>query len=207
MFLVAHCSLLFTYRPIIGGYLNQAFGWRSNFYFVTALGVVIWFCLLFFLPETWRPLPTQKKLTTKDKLKKIQPFLGFKFFRYPNISMCVAFSGIIFMMFYLINTTFTRTYTIQYGLSSGTVGLCYLPLTVGGIIGSNFGGSFADRIYNRRVAAANGNTYPEMRISLELIGFAVFIQVGGFIAYGWCIYYNVHMAWGLVAEFISKKYS
>lgn len=120
--------------------------------------------------------------------------------------MCVAFSGIIFMMFYFINTTLTRTYTIQYGLSSGTVGLCYLPLTVGGIIGSNFGGSFADRIYNRRVAAANGNTtYPEMRISLELIGFAVFLQVGGFIAYGWCIHYNVHMAWGLVAEFISKK--
>ncbi|CAO3657130.1 unnamed protein product [Mucor hiemalis] len=178
--------------PIIGGYLNEAFGWRSNFYFVAAL-------------ETWRPLPTlpgEKKLTSKEKLKKIQPFLGFQFFRYPNISMCVAFSGIIFMMFYLINTTFTRTYTIQYGLSSGTVGLCYLPLTVGGIIGSNLGGRFADRIYNRRVAAANSNTYPEMRISLELIGFAVFIQVGGFIAYGWCIYYNVHMAWGLVAEFI-----
>ncbi len=55
------------------------------------------------------------------------------------------------------------------------------------------------------VTAANGNVYPEMRISLKLIGFAVFVQISGFIAYGWCIYYNVHMAWGLVCEFISKK--
>lgn len=196
-------------RPIIGGYLNQAFGWRSNFYFVAALGCFIWLCLLFFLPETWRPLPStnlekEKPLTNRQKFKKIDPFLGFRFFQYPNISLCVAFSGIIFMMFYLINTTFTRTYTVQYGLSSGSVGLCYLPLAVGGMIGSNVGGRFADRIYNKRVAAAKGNVYPEMRISLELIGIAVFIQFSGFIAYGWCIYFNVHMAWGLVCEFFGK---
>jgi predicted MFS family arabinose efflux permease len=168
----------------------------------------IWFCLLFFLPETWRPalaLPGQKPTTTKEKFKKVNPFSTFEFFKHTNIALCVCFTATTFMMYYMITTTFSRTYTIQYGFDSGTVGLCFLPVAAGAIVGSNIGGRFADRTYNKRVAASNGNIYPEMRISLVAIGLAVFVQMCGFIAYGWCIQFNVHMAGGLVSIFFGKS--
>lgn len=116
--------------------------------------------------------------------------------------LCITFTSITFMMYYMITTTYSRTYTIQYGFDSGTVGLCFLPVAAGAIVGSNVGGRFADRTYNMRVSAAKGeNLYPEMRISLEAVGLAVFIQMCGFISYGWCIQFNMHMAGGLVSMF------
>jgi predicted MFS family arabinose efflux permease len=199
--------LTYLFRPIVGGYLNAAWGWRSNFWLVCIFIFVVWTFILVFLPETWRPapvLPGTPAPTRKDKLKQLNPLRVFKFFLYPNISLSILFVAIVFMMFYFINTTFTRTYTIQYGLDSGTVGLCYLPLAAGGIVGTQIGGRYADKVYNKRVAEANGNVYPEMRLSLELVGAAVVLQIIGFLMYGWCVQENVHYAAGLVAIFICK---
>lgn len=134
----------------------------------------------------------------------MDPYGGLRFFKNINIVLTVAFSGVSFMMFYMLNTTFSRTYTVQYGLDSGTVGLCYLPLAAGGLVGSNIAGRIADRVYNKRVAAANGDVYPEMRLSLEVIALGVFLQISAMIAYGWCIYFNVHMAGGLVCIFFGE---
>jgi predicted MFS family arabinose efflux permease len=180
----------FFKRPILGGYLNAGFGWRGCFYIVAAYGLFIFFCLLFILPETWSPSPTltrsEKPSTGKEKIKKINPLKTFRFLKNPNIVLSVAFTGTTFMMYYMITTTFSRTYTLQYGFSSGTVGLCYLPVAAGCIAGSNIGGCFADRTYNRRAAAANGNVIPETRISLEAIGLAVFVQM--WIHYLWLVF-------------------
>lgn len=195
------------YRPIVGGYLNDAWGWRSDFWLVCICIFVVWVFILVFLPETWRPAPTLPGApapSKKEKLKQMNPLRIFEFYLYPNIALSIVFVGVVFMMFYFVNTTFTRTYTIQYGLDSGTVGLCYLPLAVGGMVGSQVGGRYADKTYNKRVAASNGNVYPEMRLSLELVGSAVFIQIVGFLMYGWCVQKNVHFAAGLVAQFICK---
>ncbi|CAO3664329.1 unnamed protein product [Umbelopsis vinacea] len=106
-----------------------------------------------------------------------------------------------FMFFYLLNTTFTRTYTIQYGLSSGFVGICYIPQAVGAMLGGIFGGRYSDNLYRRRVAEAGGESWPEMRLGGVLMWVAVLIQGIAFIAYGWCITKDVHFAWGLVCQF------
>jgi MFS family permease len=110
------------------------------------------------------------------------------------------------MFFYLINTTFTRTYTIQYGLSSGFVGICYIPQAVGAMLGGIFGGRYSDNLYRRRVAEAGGESWPEMRLGGVLMWIAVLIQGIAFIAYGWCITKDVHFAWGLVCQFFRKHF-
>jgi predicted MFS family arabinose efflux permease len=178
---------------------------------VAAYTLAIWICFVFTLPETWRPLPglakeDKKPSTFLQKFKKIDVLRTFRFFKNINIFLASFFTGVSFMMFYMLNTTFSRTYAIQYHLSSGTVGLCYLPLAAGGLVGSTVGGRLADVIYNKRAAAVKEeDVYPEMRLSLEVIGLGTFLQIAGMIAYGWCIQYNVHMAAGLVSMFIGKS--
>ncbi|ORZ08135.1 major facilitator superfamily domain-containing protein [Absidia repens] len=185
--------------PIIGGYLNIGLGWRSNLAFVAIYGVVIWVCILCFLPETARPpatLPGQ--LPVKRKMRN--PFTALVYFKYLNISL-----SILFLFFYLVNTTYTRTLTLQYHLDTGTVGLCYLPLAFGAMIGNQFGGRLSDYIYNKRVAAAGDNqTYPEMRISGVVIALSVLLACCGYVSYGWCVEKNVHYAYVLVSIFFCK---
>jgi DHA1 family bicyclomycin/chloramphenicol resistance-like MFS transporter len=38
--------------PIIGGWLHDVSGWRAVFWFMAALGLVVWLSVVFFLPET-----------------------------------------------------------------------------------------------------------------------------------------------------------
>lgn len=164
---------------------------------------------MFILPETWRPLPTDNKnkvsyLTFTQKFKQIDAFSTLRFVKYLNILLVTFYTGVGFMMFYMLNTTFSRDYAIQYHLSSGTVGLCYLRMAAGGLVRSTIGGKFADVVYIKRAAAAaaNGkNVYPEMRLSLEVLGFGTFLQIAGMVTYGRCVHFNVHMAGGLVDLF------
>jgi MFS family permease len=107
------------------------------------------------------------------------------------------------MFFYIINTTFTRTYTIQYGLSSGIVGICYFPQAVGAMAGGIFGGRYSDNMYRRRVEK-EGESWPELRLGGWLMWASIGLQGAAFVAYGWCVRENVHFAWGLVCQFIRE---
>ncbi|KAI8874632.1 MFS general substrate transporter, partial [Backusella circina FSU 941] len=194
--------------PIIGGYMSASLGWHSVFWFVAIYGLVVWICILFFLPETWRPekkqeLPGNEKppLTKWQTLKQVNPIHSLRFFRYGNVRLCVTFTGVCFMIFYIFNTSFTRTYTTQYHLESGTVGLCYVPYACGSFLAATVGGRAIDRFYNRSAAKAGGKGKPEMRLNLYFLGFAVFSQVAGELTYGWCTEKNLHMAIGLVCIF------
>ena len=46
--------------PVIGGYLQTAFGWRSNFVCLTMAAGVLLLCLYLWLPETHPPGPSQR---------------------------------------------------------------------------------------------------------------------------------------------------
>jgi DHA1 family bicyclomycin/chloramphenicol resistance-like MFS transporter len=46
--------------PVIGGYLQTAFGWRSNFVFLTGAAVALLLCTYLWLPETHAPGSTQR---------------------------------------------------------------------------------------------------------------------------------------------------
>lgn len=101
--------------PIIGGYLNEGLGWRSNFWFLSILCFCTWLGFVFFLPETWRPSsppaiieekePTSTTSSTsstinqdtldKKKRRFINPIGALKLFLYPNIALTIAFVGVL----------------------------------------------------------------------------------------------------------------
>ncbi|KAF7721166.1 hypothetical protein EC973_005148 [Apophysomyces ossiformis] len=207
--------------PIVGGYLNQGLGWRSTLWFLAIYIACIWLAVFFLLPETWRPapsLPTSKNDFEKPEIEMakqqqqqkkqrrgwINPLSPLELFKFPNISLAIIFVGFVFFVFYLNSTAFTRTYTDQYHLDSGTVGLCYLPLAVGAMIGGIMGGRYSDKLYNGRVQKAEGGElYPEMRLGGWLFWGSIILQLLSFVEYGWCTQMNVHWAYGLVGQFFA----
>lgn len=58
-FLNGALNIVPALAPLLGGILAEAFGWRANFWFLTAYAVAIGLLVIFFLPET-RPANTQK---------------------------------------------------------------------------------------------------------------------------------------------------
>lgn len=45
-------SIVMATAPLIGGFINESFGWRGNYSIVVLLGALSWISLLLFLPET-----------------------------------------------------------------------------------------------------------------------------------------------------------
>jgi len=80
--------------PILGGYLEQRFGWRANFLFLFVFGLFVWLLALWVLPETnmqLNPQATQLKVMKANYLYLLQSriFLGY------TLCACFAFSGLI----------------------------------------------------------------------------------------------------------------
>ncbi|CAO3637875.1 unnamed protein product [Cunninghamella echinulata] len=188
--------------PVIGGFLAQKYSWRSSFWFSFAATCLVWLAMLFFLPETSRKTPSENNEMNK-KRKWNNPFSALSMYKYPNIALTICFTGVLYMVFFTVNTIFTRTYTQQYHLSSFAVGLCYFPMALGTLIGSMIGGQFSDRRYNHQVAKSNSEPIPEMRLGGILFYSAIVLQFVFFTAYGWCVQKNVHWAYGLIFLFFA----
>ncbi|KAI8344127.1 major facilitator superfamily domain-containing protein [Chlamydoabsidia padenii] len=182
--------------PVVGGALNETFGWRSNFWFVTVATGIVWITMIFFLPETSRLTPQMDK-----KKRWANPLAALALYKYPNISLTICFTGILYMIFFSVNTVFTRTYSQQYSMSSTNTGLCYLPMACGTVIGALVGGQWSDRMYNKQVDKANGESTPEMRLGGIIFYAGIFLQCIAFIAYGWCVQVNAFWGYGLVCLF------
>jgi predicted MFS family arabinose efflux permease len=90
-------------RPIIGGYLNQGLGWRSNFWFLAIFALCIWIAIFFLLPETSRSFPTQEPtekqgaqyIEKKAKIRTMNPLSALRLLLYPNIALVVAYVGVL----------------------------------------------------------------------------------------------------------------
>ncbi|KAI9496395.1 major facilitator superfamily domain-containing protein [Zychaea mexicana] len=201
--------------PIIGGFLTEAFGWRATFWFSASFGLGIFLLILFFLPETFRHKEKvqaiaeeegiendnrSKELTEKKRKHKIRfanPLSPLRFLLFPNVSFSVLYLGILFGVYYLMNTSFAWVFANQYKLDSGIIGVCYLPAAIGGMIGGNIGGRLSDFVYNNNVKKATDNqqtTNPEMRLSIPLLGVVALFLLGVLTGYGWTVKQNVHYA-------------
>ncbi|MBB5392266.1 MULTISPECIES: multidrug effflux MFS transporter [unclassified Herbaspirillum] len=119
-------SLSPALAPAIGGHLAAAFGWRADFLFVAAFGVVALLMAIMLLPET---LPRHARTQTS-------PFNGFshvlrdRTFRRYTLVVCAIYCA---WFVYLTQSPFLFA---RQGLSEEQSGWLYLPLTAG-IIGAN----------------------------------------------------------------------
>ncbi|KAI7881315.1 MFS general substrate transporter [Lichtheimia hyalospora FSU 10163] len=219
--------------PIIGGVLSEAVSWRWTFWFLVIYGGVVYICLLFLLPETLRilvgngsgyanPTPLQwiKRrrlgITTDNSTastiqrKQPNPLRPFIYLLQPDIAVMLIFYGIIYANMYALMVTIPNQFGIVYGLNELQMGLCYLPLGVGCVIGAYTNGYLMDRSF--KVEARNYGCEPKVgRLPIDFPVFRcrlrttwiniIFIDIIA-IVYGWLLQQRVHLAAPLILQFV-----
>ncbi|KAI9924053.1 hypothetical protein MW887_007292 [Aspergillus wentii] len=188
--------------PVAGGFLTQAKGWRWTFWILTIAGGAIGIVSFFFIRESYAPT------LLKRKTKRLQKETGnpnlrsaldtgrtagqlFLFsivrptkmlFLSPIVFILSLYVAIIYGYLYLLFTTMTSVFQTQYGFSQGTVGLAYLGIGVGSVLGLAALGATSDRLL-RYLSAKNGVKKPEYRLPPMIPG-TFFVPLALFM-YGW----------------------
>lgn len=218
--------------PVFGGLLAQRWGWHAVFFFLSALTGAMLVCLLLLLPETlrrlvgdgsrqavgiWRSalpirltrLPSRGEAPKTERmhlpefqirdLGLAQPWLNFARLDISVLILCYACP---FVVFSVASSTLSTSLSRNYGYNAIEIGLCYLPLGAGFIIGSFAGGRMVDREYARakRMHGDSVNLYLA-RLRLTPIYLTCFLLC--MLVFEWFLDYTVHIAGPLVIVFFA----
>ncbi|CAI6338875.1 unnamed protein product [Periconia digitata] len=194
--------------PIIGGFLTVAKGWRWNFWFVAIVTAASFLMALLLMKETSAPIILERKahrlrtttgnpklrsklasdLSTKDlfRFSIVRPMKML--FRSPICAAISVYIAISYTYLYILFTTFTSVYKTQYHWHGGIVGLSFLGIGIGSLLGQFVFTHFGNRIASRHLEA--GTFVPEHRLPVMAAG-AVMLPIGFFL-YGWSVQYALH---------------
>ncbi|KAL5353019.1 hypothetical protein ACLOAV_001048 [Pseudogymnoascus australis] len=204
--------------PVAGGFAAESIGWRWIFYILAiTTGVFSLMCLVL-LKESYAPVLLARKTArliketgNTDLRSKLDTGLTPRevFARAivrpmkllvlsPIVLTLSMYMGVVYGYLYLLFTTFTVVFADQYHFSSGSIGLCFLGIGIGSLIGLVINGATSDRILKSkaRKACPPGTEdkdlvfKPEYRLP-PLFPASILIPVGLFI-YGWTAQYKVH---------------
>lgn len=111
----------------------------------------------------------------------------------PIVLSLSIYMGLMYSYFYLLLTTLTPTFERVYHFKSNIVGLSYLGLGVGYLLGQFTFARLSDRMLKKRAAQAKegrGEMKPEYRLPLAVVGgFSVPIA---FFWFGWSAQERAH---------------
>lgn len=106
----------------------------------------------------------------------------------PIVAILAFMMAVTYGYLYLVFTTITEVFVNDYRFGKGVVGLVYIGIGVGMMLGLWAFGSLSDKLL-KRLKASGKEMRPEDRLPLLLPGFIV-MPVGLFI-YGWTAQYRV----------------
>lgn len=139
--------------PMLGGYLDQVFGWRTNFTTFIAMGLFAFALCWFYLPET--NLKRSRNFT--EQFRNYPTLLAsHKFWSY---SLCMAFSVGAFYAF-LSGVPLVAIH--EFGMAPATIGFAMGTITVGFVFGSFLSARLAPKsnllhlILSGRIIACTG---------------------------------------------------
>ncbi|KAI8061547.1 major facilitator superfamily domain-containing protein [Gilbertella persicaria] len=205
--------------PIAGGFINEYMNWQFIFWFLSAMGGLIFIFILFFLPETSvlilkrRALAKQVKETgttvVQGTLQKQndgkETFLEsmarpFKFITKPLVIIATTPYSMAYGFMYFVIASLPHQLSIHYQFSSYQIGLSYLANGIGNALGAFISGKLSDRQLNKYSQINEKRTHLEARLPPMWIGI-VLLPVGELV-YGWCIQLNVHVMASLTGLFL-----
>ncbi|MCD0471872.1 MFS transporter [Flavobacterium sp. JAS] len=179
--------------PFLGGYLQNIFGWRSNFYFLGGLSLLFLILELLYSGESL-------KYFHPFKLKNIaETYIGM--IKTPDFTLGIVILGICFGLVVIFNLSSPFIVERVLGYSAVTTGysslLSGLSVMTGGIISK----SLIHKPLGKKVAVAVSlqavlvllmiSTAPMVSNIYTLVGFTMGVNIcGGFIfntIYGYCL--------------------
>lgn len=159
-------SLVPMIGPVIGGYLDAAFGWHANFGLLLGLGLVVFALVWADLGETAviRKVSFSEQLRSYPELLTSPRFLGY--------SGAAAFSSGCFFA-YLGGAPYVGN--VVFGLDSKQIGVLFAITAVGYAAGNFLAGRFSRRFgMNKMVLVGTGITTLGMAtlLAMTLLGFS-----------------------------------
>ncbi|KAH8166234.1 hypothetical protein CIB48_g2024 [Xylaria polymorpha] len=206
--------------PIAGGFLSNAKGWRWNFWLLAIISGFITVFMFFVMKESYAPVLLERKAerlrkeTGNDLLRSkldigLSPSDFFKrsavrpvkmFIYSPVVAIMALYTALTYGYLYVQFTTMTEVFQGVYGFSTSLVGLSFIGLGVGSLIGVVIYSSTSDKYITKKAAEADRlaeetgkekqGMKPEYRLPLLPLG-AICIPIGLFI-YGWTAEKKVH---------------
>ncbi|THV06858.1 MFS general substrate transporter [Dendrothele bispora CBS 962.96] len=169
------CLLGPALAPFVGGLVTQFFSWRIMQFGLGACGLLILLLVATCFPET--SIPGSRGID-KRRFRWINPFKTLLLLRSPNL-LAVAISGTaVLIADYVLLVPLAYTVGAKYDIrSQAAIGMCYIPIGLGNLIGSPLAGYISDRIVVAYRAARGGVWYPEDRLRGTLIGAGLFVPV------------------------------
>lgn len=130
----------------------------------------------------------------------------------PIVFLLSLYVGVIYGYLYLLFTTISQVFEGQYGFSQGAVGLSYLGIGIGSLIGLLVLGATSDKVL-KYLSEKNGVKKPEYRLPAMIPG-SFFVPLSLFM-YGWTAYYKTHwivpiigtsfLGVGMLISFVSRS--
>lgn len=196
--------------PVAGGYLAQDVGWRWVFWVLLIAAGVATVSAMVFMRETFEPVllerrtaALRKETGNLDLRSKLDSGISKKDFFIrsivrptkmlifsPIILIFSIYMGIVYGYLYLLFTTLTPVFEDVYGFNQGSVGLTFLGIGVGSLLGLGIFGSLSDKLLKSMTAKNGGVMKPEYRLP-PLIPAACTIPIGLFW-YGWSAENKLH---------------
>lgn len=226
--------------PIIGGVLANKLGWRSIFWFLCIMSAVCFALIVIFLPETLRrlvgdgsviPSPFYRPLVPivgkgrvdRDAPKPPKPTLNnpLRLFFYLDVLNLLVFNAVLYAVFYAVNTTISTIFASKYPfLNEIDIGLCFLAIGGGMIIGTVLSGRMLDadfqRTKTRLVKKAEEDpekrirpedvtreeNFPIERARLRMLPIFTAIFILTCAGYGWSLQQETNIAVPLILQII-----
>ncbi|KAF1953899.1 MFS general substrate transporter [Byssothecium circinans] len=199
--------------PVAGGFLIQAKGWRWVFYILIILGDVFSILLFFVGSETYPPTLLARRAARLRKetgnphlhsalAKNMPPREVFllsivrpmkMLLLSPIVLLTSTYIAVNYGILYLFFTTITFVFKETYRFSTSLIGLAYLGMGVGMVLGVASLGLLSDKVIRKQQRKGDDDVRPEHRLALHLtVPGAVLMPIGVFI-YGWTT--DRHVRW------------
>lgn len=178
-----------AFAPVVGGIIVTYTSWRVIFGVLAGLGALTFILSFLFLQETIRVSKAKTlRMETGSKFVFVRynPFRVLWAFRYPNLILSGVMSMSLMYNMCTLTTPIPSVVNPRFNLTSPLYsGLFYLAPGMGYLIGSLYGGKWADR-YVKKFMKLRGKRVPEDRLRSAYASFGFVLPVSVLI-YGWSV--------------------
>ncbi|KAK0444615.1 MFS general substrate transporter [Desarmillaria tabescens] len=175
------CLLGPALAPFVGGIVAHFFSWRTMQLTLGGAGLGAFICMCLFFPETSHPgVRGIDKIEENSKARFVwvNPARSLALLRSPNLVAVTVVGLTVLTTEYVLLTALPYTIGARYNITNQAyLGLCFIPIGLGNLIGAPAAGRFSDYIVKRYRKRRGGEWYPEDRLRGTVIGAGLFVPL------------------------------